>query len=319
MELYPLKFKPIFKETVWGGGRLKSLLGKNFSPDKKIGESWELSAVRGSLSVASNGYLKGNNLEELVEVYMGELVGDKVYEQFGNEFPLLVKFIDAAETLSVQVHPDDAAAAERHHAFGKTEAWYVLAAEPDAKIAVGFNRDTNLTELLNHLSSNTLQEILKLESAQAGDAFFIPAGTVHAIGRGVLLAEVQQTSDITYRIYDWGRSDKKRPLHTDLAMDIICYNAAKGNKLSAGNTAELVSCPYFTLNKLDLARPAERDLSAHDSFVIYICTAGAAQVSARGQAETLSTGETLLVPASLSGEVQLTPQGSATLLEVYVT
>ena len=317
MELYPLKFKPIFKETVWGGGRLKSVLNKNITPDKKVGESWELSAVRGNLSVVSNGYLKGNSIEELVEVYMGELVGDKVYEQFGNEFPLLVKFIDANETLSVQVHPDDATAAERHHAFGKTEAWYVLAAEPEAKIAVGFSKDTNLSELLEHIKNNSLQEIIKLESAKAGDAFFIPAGTVHAIGKGILIAEIQQTSDITYRIYDWGRSDKNRPLHTELAMDIINYNAAKGNKLSTSNIEELVSCPYFTINQLNLAHPAERNLLEHDSFIIYICTEGAAQISAQGQGETLNLGETLLIPASLS-DVQITPQGNVKLLEVYI-
>jgi mannose-6-phosphate isomerase len=317
MELYPLKFKPIFKETVWGGGRLKSLLNKNISSDKKVGESWELSAVRGNLSVVSNGYLKGNNIEELIEVYMGELVGDKVYEQFGNEFPLLVKFLDTTETLSLQVHPDDATAAERHHAFGKTEMWYVLAAEPNAKMAVGFNKDTNLSELLNHLNNNTLQEILNLESAKAGDAFFIPAGTIHAIGKNITLAEIQQTSDITYRVYDWGRNDKNRPLHLDLAMDIISYNAANGNKLSVGSTAELVSCPYFTTNLLNISHTTERNLLEFDSFIIYICTEGAAQVSARGQAETLGIGETLLIPASLS-DVQITPQGNAKLLEVYI-
>lgn len=322
MELYPLKFKPIFKETVWGGSKLRTVLNKNVAPDKKVGESWELSGVRGNLSVVSNGYLKGNNLEELIEIYMGELVGDKVYEQFGHEFPLLIKFLDTTDMLSLQVHPDDATAAERHHAFGKTEMWYVMAAEADSKIAVGFNKDSNLSELLEHIKNNSLHEILNLENAKAGDAFFIPAGTLHAIGKNITLAEIQQTSDITYRVYDWGRNEKNRPLHTDLAMDIIDYHvASKENKINvagkSGNTP-LFDNKYFTTSFLSLSQATERNYSELDSFVIYVCTEGAAQVTCNGQAEKIEKGETLLIPASLS-EVQIAPQGNVELLEVYIT
>lgn len=320
MELYPLKFKPIFKETVWGGSKLRTVLNKNISPDKKVGESWELSGVRGNLSVVSNGYLKGNNIEELIEIYMGELVGEKVYERFGQEFPLLIKLLDTTETLSLQVHPDDATAAERHHAFGKTEMWYVIAAEADSKIAVGFNKDSNLSELLDHIKNSSLHEILNLESAKAGDAFYIPAGTLHAIGKNITLAEIQQTSDITYRVYDWGRNDKNRPLHTDLAMDIINYHAATDNKIGTSGRDEsqlLADSPYFTTTLLNLAQAAERSYGELDSFIIYICTEGAAQVSCNGQAEKIERGETLLIPASLS-EVKITPQAAVKLLEVYI-
>ncbi|MDR2938388.1 MAG: class I mannose-6-phosphate isomerase [Prevotellaceae bacterium] len=317
MKLYPLKFKPIFKETVWGGNRLKSLLHKNISGDKKVGESWELSAVRGNLSVVSNGYLKGNNIEELIEVYMGELVGEKVYEQFGNEFPLLIKFLDTTETLSLQVHPDDATAAERHHAFGKNEMWYIVAADADAKIALGFGKDSNLGELLEHVEKNTLHEILNLENVKAGDTFYVPAGTLHAIGKNITLAEIQQTSDITYRVYDWGRNEKNRPLHTDLAMDVIDYRAAKNHKVEVKDKSHLIENKYFTTNLLNLSQAAERNLSEHDSFIIYVCTSGEAKITAGGQAEKIAAGETLLIPAALS-DVQVAPQGSVTLLEVYI-
>ncbi len=319
MELYPLKFKPIFKETVWGGSRLHNILNKKVAADKKVGESWELSGVRSNLSIVSNGYLKGNNIEELIEVYMGELVGDKVYERFGQEFPILVKFIDTTETLSIQVHPDNATAEQRHHAFGKTEMWYILDAAPEAKIALGFNKDTNLGELLDSINNNTLQEALQLEEAKIGDAFYVPAGTIHAIGRNILLAEIQQTSDITYRVYDWGRNDKNRPLHVEFAMDVIDYHKAKGNRVDIpnNNVATIVDQQHFTTNRLTLSSPTARNHSELDSFVIYVCTEGSAQVVCNGQKEAIEKGETLLVPASLNN-VQILPQGNVQLLEVYI-
>ncbi|MDR3365800.1 MAG: class I mannose-6-phosphate isomerase [Prevotellaceae bacterium] len=322
MELYPLKFKPIFKEIVWGGSRMRTILGKSVAANKNIGESWELSGVKGNLSVVSNGYLKGNNIEELIEVYMGELVGEKVYGRFGQEFPLLIKFIDANEPLSVQVHPDDATAAQRHHAYGKTEMWHVLDAEPNAELIVGFRKETNLTEMLEHIEKNTLRDILNVEPVKAGESYFIPAGCIHAIGKGLLIAEIQQTSDVTYRVYDWGRNLPNRPLHIDLAMDVICYHAAQGHKIAppqALNRPEpLASCPYFTTNKLTLTQGVRRSYAEMDSFVAYICTGGAATVGCGGQSESVSKGETLLIPASLAGELRLEPQGKAELLEVYI-
>jgi mannose-6-phosphate isomerase len=322
MKLYPLKFKPIFKEIVWGGSRMRTILNKNVAADKNIGESWELSGVKGNLSVASNGYLKGNNIEELIEVYMGELVGGKVYEQFGPEFPLLIKFIDANEPLSVQVHPDDATAAQRHHAYGKTEMWHVIDAEPNAELIVGFRKEANLAEMLGHIESNTLKDILNVEQVKRGESYFIPAGCIHAIGKGLLIAEIQQTSDITYRVYDWGRNLPNRPLHIDLAMDVICYHAAQGHKVEPPQTLNrperLASCPYFTTNKLTLTQSIRRSYDELDSFVAYICTGGAAAVSCGGQSESVSKGETLLVPASLAEKVLIEPQRKADLLEVYI-
>jgi mannose-6-phosphate isomerase len=322
MRLYPLKFKPVFKEVVWGGSRLCAILNKNVAADKKIGESWELSGVKGNLSVVSNGYLKSNNIHELIEVYMDELVGGKVYEQFGKEFPLLIKLIDANEPLSVQVHPDDATAAQRHHAYGKTEMWYVVDAAPNAELIVGFNRETDLSEMLAHIESNTLKEILNVEKVQAGESYFIPAGCIHAIGKGLLIAEIQQTSDITYRVYDWGRSLPNRPLHIDLAMDVICYHAAQGHKVAPpqalNHPEQLVSCPYFTTGKLTLTDSIRRSYEERDSFVVYICTGGAATVACGRQSESIGKGETLLIPASLANDVLVTPQKQAELLEVYI-
>ena len=322
MDLYPLKFKPILKEIVWGGSKMRTLLNKDVAADKRIGESWELSGVKGNLSVVSNGYLKGNNIEELIEVYMGELVGEKVYAQFGLEFPLLIKFIDANEPLSVQVHPDDATAAQRHHAYGKTEMWHVVDAAPEAELIVGFRRETNLTEMLEHIKRSTLREILNVERVKAGESYFIPAGCIHAIGKGLLIAEIQQTSDITYRVYDWGRNLPSRPLHIDLAMDVICYHAAQGHRVAPSpainQPEQLASCPYFTTNRLRLTQGMRRSHDAADSFVAYICTGGAAAVTCGGQSESLAKGETLLIPASLAGEVLLEPQRNVDLLEVYV-
>ncbi|MDR0711029.1 MAG: class I mannose-6-phosphate isomerase [Prevotellaceae bacterium] len=322
MELYPLKFKPVFKEVVWGGRRLHTILNKRIAADKNIGESWELSGVKGNLSVVSNGYLKGNNIEELIAVYMGELVGEKIYEQFGREFPLLIKFIDANEPLSVQVHPDDTTAAQRHHAYGKTEMWHIIDAEPNAELIVGFRKETNLTEMLGRIESNTLKDILNVEQVKAGESYFIPAGCIHAIGKGLLIAEIQQTSDITYRVYDWGRNLPARPLHINLAMDIICYHAAQGHKTgptqALNRPMQLAACPYFTTNKIALTGGVRRSYAEQDSFVIYICIGGAATVTCGGQSESVGKGETLLIPASLTGEVLLEPQAQAELLEVYI-
>jgi mannose-6-phosphate isomerase len=322
--LYPLKFKPQPKETVWGGHKLNTLLHKKFPDDKKIGESWELSGVRKNLSVVSNGFLKGNNIEELAEIYMSELLGEKVYEQFSIEFPLLIKFIDASDTLSVQVHPDDATAAERHNAYGKTEMWMVLAAEPGAGLYIGFKQPLTAQAFYEHTQKGTLPEVLNFERVQPGDVFFIPAGRLHAIGKGVLLAEIQQTSDITYRVYDWGREYNPataRDMHIDLAIDVIDYTPNTHYKTlyehQQGAPVNLAECPYFTTNLLAFDKPVERHLLERDSFVIYICLEGAATLTCKGAAETLVKGETVLVPASIA-DIRLQATPDAKLLEVYL-
>ena len=220
--LYPLKFKPIYKQVIWGGSRLHDYLGKPAVPEK-TGESWEISGVSGDVSVVAEGFLKGNTLEELIEVYMGDLVGDMVYDAFGTEFPILVKFIDANDNLSVQVHPDDEYAAEYHGKKGKTEMWYIVHAEKDASLISGFNRDVDEKKFMDHLKGGKLAEILNTVAVEKGDVFFLPAKRVHAIGSGIVLAEIQQTSDLTYRIYDWervGADGKPRELHLDHALEV---------------------------------------------------------------------------------------------------
>ena len=324
--LYPLKFEPIFKDYIWGGNNLSEKLNKKIPKGfTRCAESWEISSVQDNISVVSNGYLAGNNLQELIEVYMGDLVGDKIYEMFGDEFPLLIKLIDATDTLSIQVHPDDTTAKKRHHAFGKTEMWYIINSEKDSKIITGFNTSLNKEEFTKHLNGNTLPRILNIENANPGDYFFIPAGRVHAIGKGILLAEIQQTSDITYRLYDWGRVNKNgkpRDLHTDLALDVIdfkLYDSYKNSSPSTPNkTSELVKCDYFNVNRLTFNKSIGRDYNLLDSFVIYLCLEGGVNIIYdKGMSETLQPGETILIPAEIK-DLILKPTKLATILEIFI-
>jgi mannose-6-phosphate isomerase len=326
MELYPLKFKPIYKERIWGGTKLKTLFGKDLGGKENIGESWELSAVDWNISVVSNGFLEGNDLQELIEIYMGDLVGEKVFEKFGMEFPLLIKLIDANDDLSIQVHPDDKVAKERHNAFGKTEMWVALDDSQNPRLISGFNQDTNKETFLQKLNDNTLTELFNFEQVKKGDVFFVPAGRVHAICSGNLIAEIQQTSDITYRIYDYDRKDKDgvgRELHLDLSLDVIDYSKVKNPKVVGKDEinvpVELVTCEYFTTNRLVIDKPVGRDYYAFDSFVIYICTEGNCQVGKPGgTTEVLKKGDTLLIPASLNS-IELKPfSEKVELLEVYI-
>lgn len=323
-ELYPLKFETVLVEKVWGGTALVERFNKKPRKSEPVGESWEISAVSGNQSVVSNGFLAGNNIEELIEVYMGDLTGDIVYEKFGAEFPLLIKLIEAREDLSVQVHPDDKLAKERHNAYGKTEMWYILEAAPDAKIYTGFIEGTTKEVYETALKNGTVAGILNAEIPRPGDVFFTPAGRIHAIGAGTVLAEIQQTSDITYRIFDWNRKNtgrEKRELHTDLAADAIDFSQAgrsvKRIPAELNKGVELVSCNYFTTNLLSFDRPLRMEYYHLDSFVIYICTGGEFSIRCDGSAETVVKGETILVPAMIK-ELVLEPSGSATLLEVYV-
>jgi mannose-6-phosphate isomerase len=323
-QLYPLKFKPILKERIWGGSRLKEIFGKKSSIEK-CGESWELSAVQGEVSVVTNGFLKDNSLEEIIEIYMGDLVGEKVYDLFGMEFPLLIKFIDANDNLSIQVHPNDDLALQRHDSYGKTEMWYVMESKPGAQLISGFNKPVSKEEYLQSVENNTLESILNKVDVISGDSFFIPAGRVHAIGAGILLAEIQQTSDVTYRIYDYNRKDansKTRELHTDLAVDAIDYSFEKNVKTSYSDIpnqpVKLASCVYFTTQKIVLTKAIIRDFSNLDSFVIYICCSGKLNIQYEGN-EKLSVvaGETVLIPA-LIAEIALIPEENCVLLEVFI-
>ena len=320
--LYPLKFKPIVKDKIWGGPKLRDVLGKKASD--KAGESWELSGVEGDISVVENGFLAGNSIQELAEVYMGDLLGDKIYERFGVEFPLLIKFIDAADFLSVQVHPDDAMARERHNSYGKTEMWYIVESDKGQLIA-GFNRKLEKELYLQHFKAGSLKEILNYEDVAPGDIYFMPAGRVHAIGAGVLLAEIQQTSDVTYRIYDWDRTDEQghpRELHTDLALDAIDFAFHSKYKTDylplLNSTVNAVDSPFFTTSVIQLDQPVEKDFNLIDSFVIYMCMEGAVGITyGKGEVETMKKGETLLIPAELKN-LALIPTEASSLLEVYI-
>ncbi len=325
--LYPIKFKPRVKERIWGGKAILERKGKAVSrlaKDKLYGESWDLSSVKGDVSVVANGMLKGNNLEEIIEVYMGELVGEQNFERYGLEFPLLIKYLDCNDRLSVQVHPDDALAEERHGSFGKTEAWYIAECKEGAAIYLGF-KDLNITreEYIAAVSESRLESMLNRVEVKRGDIFFIPAGTVHALGAGIEVVEVQQTSDITYRIYDWDRVDaegKGRELHTALAVDAIDFEADaellhKQYDVQKGGEAKVIESPYFTMVIQDVDGSKLLDRSALDSFVVYICLEGKATISADGAEESIVAGELVLVPAECC-EVEFS--GEARFMEVYI-
>lgn len=322
--LYPLKFKPICKDVIWGGEKLRDVYGKACASDK-TGESWEVSGVEGNVSVVAEGFLKGNALDELIEIYMGDLVGDAVYEKFGIDFPVLIKFIHSKDVLSVQVHPDDEFAAEYEGGFGKTEMWYVIDAEEDAGLISGFKSSIDKEEFMKHLNAGSLKEILNEEKVKKGDVFFIPSGRVHAIGPGIVLTEIQQTSNTTYRIYDWDRTDKdgnSRELHLDKALQVMDFEkrediSTKYDRIQ-NSTVNLADCPYFTTSLIEFDHPVDKDFNLIDSFVIYICTEGELMVNYKGGvAVSIRKGETVLIPAELK-EISLLPKEKSTLLEVYI-
>ena len=322
--LYPLKFKPIIKDKIWGGTRLKNVLYKS-TKTNKAGESWEISGFPGNISKVKNGFLAGNSLEEIIEVYMGDLVGDGIFEKFGTLFPLLIKFIDANDALSVQVHPDDQLAEKQFGSFGKTEMWYIIEAEKDSEIIVGFNQSIDAEVYKKYLQEKKLLEILNKEKAAAGDIFFLPAGRIHAIGSGILLAEIQQTSDATLRIYDFDRVDEKgkpRELHTEKALEAIDFNTVKEFRTDYQKKPEqpvnVASCKYFTTNLIECSRPIDRDYVAMDSFVVYMCLEGNFTICYyKTEKETVKKGETVLLPAEIK-QVTLTPENNARFLEVYI-
>lgn len=322
--LYPLKFKPLFKEKIWGGDKIRTHLDLDFSPLPNCGEAWVLSGVQNDQSLISNGFLAGNELNEVLEIYMDELVGEQIYEQYGNEFPILVKFLDAQDWLSIQVHPDDALASKRGTGRGKTEMWYVLDADPGARLISGFNREMNIETYKQAAVNNQFKEILNFEEVARGDVFFMPAGRVHALGPGILLAEIQQTSDTTYRVYDWDRVDsagKARELHTEEALEAFdfSYHADVRTRLAPkpNQATTAVSSPYFTTRVVPLTAPLDRDYSNLDSFVIFLATEGALEVLCDNEVYTLGKGEVMLLPA-ITEMVTLIPRNTATLLEVFI-
>lgn len=323
-QLYPLKFSPILKSTIWGGSEISKL--KHLTPElDRIGESWEISHVKENISVVSNGDLTSKSLGELIDSYGPELLGKKVMSRFGNQFPLLIKFIDACDDLSIQVHPDDELAKKRHNSFGKTEMWYVISAKEGAKLYSGFSKLITPEVYMESVRNNTFMDYVLQHPLSAGDVFFVPTGRVHAIGAGTFVAEIQQTSDVTYRIYDFDRRDangNSRELHTELAKDAIDYSLYQEYKTvydAKDNTpAALVSCPYFETNLLQLSADIERNQLNKDSFVVYICMEGSVAITDRnGNEVVVEQGESTLVPASIA-DVTISPRKEAKLLETYI-
>ena len=320
MELYPLVFEPILKDRIWGGTKLKTDLGKNI-PTQTTGESWELSAVPGDVSVVREGAYKGKPLSQLLEQFPQEILGRKIHDQFGTQFPLLFKFLDAREDLSIQVHPNDELAKQRHNSFGKTEMWYVMQADEGARIIVGFKHKSSPDEYLEHLNNKNLIEILNEVEVKKGDVFFLETGTIHAIGAGIVIAEIQQTSDITYRIYDWDRVDangKSRELHVEQALDAMNYNTTDTKKEYAkeeNKSNTMVDCPYFTTSYFPLNGTASVDKDG-SSFTVYICTEGEYSFKTDDKSYSFKKGDTILVPAALKA---FELSGDATLLEICIS
>lgn len=316
-------FNPIFKSVIWGGEKIAPFK-KTVTDQSSIGESWEISGVEGSESIVSDGPDRGLSLSRLLQKYGASLLGEKNYAKYGNMFPLLIKFIDARDDLSVQVHPTDELAQKRGSKFGKTEMWYVLGAEDGAKLANGFTRPVSPDEYKDLVESGKIMEVLNFNSIKPGDTFFIPAGRVHAIGKGAFVAEIQETSDITYRLYDYKRKDKEgneRELHTDEAFDAIDFNDTEGKPVEytskPGETVTLANSPFFTTNLLDCNSVMGRDYSLLDTFVVIIAVKGTAKLKSGKDTLDIREGTTVLLPANAQG-VEITAENGFTALETYI-
>ncbi|MGL2964038.1 type I phosphomannose isomerase catalytic subunit [Flavobacterium sp. RSB2_4_14] len=320
MKLYPLQFEPILKDRIWGGTKLKTYLSKPITSET-TGESWEISTVENDVSIVKNGSFKGKSLNDLINDFPNELLGTAVFKNFGKQFPLLFKYLDAREDLSIQLHPNDALAKKRHNSFGKTEMWYVMQADEDARLIVGFKDKSSPEEYLHHLTNKTLLSILDTKKVQQGDVFFLETGTIHAIGAGIVIAEIQQTSDITYRVYDFDRVDangKTRELHNDLALEAINYETVGAQKKYSkveNISNEMVHCEYFTTNFIPLNGVISVTKN-QKSFTVYMCVDGDFELSYNNEAFNYSKGDTILIPAFLA-DFQLS--GKASILEIYIS
>ena len=336
--MYPIKFKPILKTIVWGGGKIARFKGVNTSQEH-IAESWELSGYPGDESVVANGALAGKTIEDLVKEYKGMLVGEHVYARTGNQFPLLFKFIDALSDLSIQVHPNDELARKRHGTNGKSEMWYVVDAEPGAHLYSGLSVEITPEEYERRVADGTIIDVLARHDVQPGDVFFLPAGRIHTICSGCFIAEIQQTSDLTYRIYDYGRlglDGKPRELHTELAKDAIDYKVYPDYRKEytpvKDAETELISCKYFTTSLFDLDKKVTKDLSGIDSFLVVMCISGSGTLTdaepvfdeegrrgpTKGHRTTLRQGETVLIPATSVGVTFSPAENGMKLLACHI-
>lgn len=316
IELTPLKFAPYLKSVIWGGREICRYKGLEDSLTP-IGESWEISAIEGHESQVSEGEFAGRTLTEMIETYGEALLGTEVYRRYKGKFPLLIKLIDADADLSVQVHPDDELAKRRHGSLGKTEMWYIIRSKEGAKIYSGFSHRLTEEECVNHIQDKTFQSVLSIYNSKPGDVYFIPAGRVHAIGAGNMLLEIQESSDITYRIYDYDRRDaegKPRELHIELAKEAIDYEQYDKSKEESCDDmreeCELVKCDYFTTYRINLSGEYELHNDG-TSFIVLICIEGDAAIKYDGGQEHLSQGNTIMIPASLQN---VTIEGKATII-----
>lgn len=322
--MYPLKFKPILKSTIWGGNKIIPFKHLDCQQEQ-VGESWEISDVKGDESIVANGADAGKNLTQLMNEYKEKLVGKENYERFHGEFPLLIKFIDAQQDLSIQVHPDDELAMKRHNSRGKTEMWYVIGTAEGAHLRSGLSQKITPEEYARRIADNTICDVLADYQIHAGDVFFLPAGRIHSIGAGSFIAEIQETSNITYRIYDFNRKDKNgntRELHTELSKDAIDYTVHEDYRThytpKQNEGVELVKCRHFTTSVYDLTEPMTVDYSELNSFVIYICMEGSCKVTDNeGNELQLRAGESVLFPATAQ-TIDIAPEGSVKFLETYV-
>ena len=323
--MYPLKFQPLLKSTIWGGEKIIPFKHLDLQQEK-VGESWEISGVPGDESIVANGADAGKNLQQMMDEYKGALVGEENYKRFDGQFPLLIKFIDAQDDLSIQVHPDDELAQQRHNSRGKTEMWYVIDNDGGkAHLRSGLSRAITPQQYADMIADNTITDALKEYAVQPGDVYYLPAGRIHSIGAGCFIAEIQETSNITYRIYDFNRKDKNgntRELHTELSKDAIDYSVEDDYRTAytpkQNEPVELVACPYFTTTVYDLTEPMSMDYSELDSFVILTGMEGACTVTDNeGNTIDLQAGESILFPATTKG-LEVTPKGNVKFLETYV-
>ena len=322
--LYPLKFKPIFKDKIWGGRKIKDVLGLDYGKLPNCGEVWLLSGLWDEQSVVTNGDFEGDEINDLVETFMGDLVGEDVFDNYGEQFPLLIKIIDANDWLSVQVHPDDELAEKREIGYGKTEMWYVMQADPGAELVSGFNCEMNRMKYIRVLKDNAIQTVLNHETVEKGDVFYIPAGRVHALGPGIVVAEIQQTSDTTYRIYDWDRIDvagMRRELHIPQSLDAVDFDPVENYKTPytpvLNKTVPMVDSPYFTTNMLTLKGEMAKDYSELDSFVLLMPVEGEMSLEWENGSIFVTTGEVVLIPNVIE-KVSIKAQNECKLLEIYV-
>lgn len=325
--LYPLKFSPAYFEKIWGGQHIKTILNQDYGDLMNCGEAWLLSGLEGQNSVVCNGDFAGDEINDLIETFMGDLVGDEVFNKYGERFPLLIKVIDPLDNLSIQVHPDDELAQKIGLYNGKTEMWYVMHADKGAKLVSGFNRDVTPQEFEQAIKDKNIEDMLNYEKVQDDDVFFIPARKIHALGAGCMVAEIQQTSDTSYRVYDWDRIDRygmQRQLHINEALATINFQKEDSGKVSydkkaKNETVNVVSCPYFTTNviKLDAEAALKKDYSELDSFVILMSVSGSFFLSYEGGNEMIKAGECILVP-NVINKVEIIANEDCKLLEVYI-